>query len=53
MIRRFHIDITPNASDPQQQLHRYNIAQELWKMIDGYITTDIDTGMYNQIDGVA
>lgn len=48
MIRHFHIDISPNDSDPQQR-HRYIIAQKLWNMIDGYITTDIqpnDHGVY-------
>ena len=43
MIRRFHIDITPtNEYDDvvDSQHHRYKIAQQLWNMIDGCITTD-------------
>jgi hypothetical protein len=40
MIRRFRIDVTPNDDDPHQS-HRYRIAQQLWNMIDGYITNDL------------
>ena len=42
MIRRFHIDITPTDEydDVDSQQHRYKIAQQLWNMIDGCITTD-------------